>query len=182
MTDDTPYRIRSETVQNIHTGGERLPAVVVQYSKAKTLDKRAVRQLTISRIDAEAAASMLLPVRLPRYFVTATEHPVMLQLFPIPGRYVIDVVGDKSHPHYELKKEAIGLLFKPLAYFATLPDSAEADAIDAVVGRRLPSLHRLRRLLFKPLAYFATLPDSAEADAIGAVVGRRLPSLHRLRH
>lgn len=144
MTDDTPYTIRSKTVQNIHTGGERLPAVVVQYSKAKTLDKRAVRQLTIWRIDAEAAAAMRLPVRLPRYFVTATNHPVTLQLFPIPGRYLINVVGDKSHPHEEIKKEAIKLLLTPLAYFATLPDSAEEDAIDVEVGHRLPSLHLLR--------------------------------------
>lgn len=135
------------TMQNAYTDQVPLPTTMIDYDSVKMLDGVPVSRLVISRISTNAARRMASRVLLPHYFVVGLPHPVMLRLIPTPGHYVIDLVGDTTHGHQQLKREAERLLGTDLKQsFATLQDNNETEAIKAVVAQKLnlPSLHNLK--------------------------------------
>lgn len=143
------YMIKTGTMKNAYTNNVALPTAMINYDSAMMLDGIPVSTLIISRIDTDAARRMASRVILPHYFVVGLPHPVMIRLIPIPGHYVIEVLGDTTHAHEQLKKEAIRLLYEDLKLkqsFATLQDNDENKAIVAVIAPKLniPSLHNLK--------------------------------------
>ena len=147
MEPKKSHSIEKTTLQNAYTYPIKLPVAIVDYHRPKLLDGVKVKRLTISRINAEDARRIASRVLLHNYFVVADNHPVMVRLIPTSGHYVIDLLGDRNHPHEDLKKEAVRLLREDeLADFATLPDNGEKASLYAVVAPRLnlPSLHMLQ--------------------------------------
>lgn len=146
-----PYTIEKSALRYTYNSVVELPVVIVEYNPPKTLDGVSVKNLTISRINADAARQMASRVALHNYFVSTNNHPVMVRLIPITStsrRYVIDVVGDTTHAYGDLENEAKRLLNEPeLADFATLPDNDENKLMRAVAPAQpsLPPLDRLQR-------------------------------------
>ena len=139
-------------MKNAYTNQVSLPTAMISYDSPRMLDGAPVSTLIIARINTDAARSMASRVILPHYFVVGLSHPVMIRLIPIPGHYVIEVLGDTTHGHKQLKNEAVRLLHDDLKQsFATLQDNNESDAIKVVVAQKLniPSLHNLNIISLK---------------------------------
>jgi hypothetical protein len=151
MPPKKTYTIRKSTLNNTYSSYVELPVAIVDYEPPKKLDGVTVSQLTISRINADAARQMASRVVFHNYFVAADNHPVMVRLIPTTStsmRYVADFVGDARHAHGDLKDEAERLLNGPeLADFATLPKNDENKLMYAPVAaqRNLPPLDLLNR-------------------------------------
>ena len=131
--------VREVVYSSWHTNGVPVDTVEVTFPYACILDGVPVQQIMISRLDDPTLRAIKerggrsLSTNVPHYFVIGRTgprhmhlhkgvHPVMIALVPISEGYWVKPVGDLTHPYEELKHQALRMLYKPLARFATLQD------------------------------------------------------------